>query len=176
MRKLVVGIGNPGKEYAKTRHNAGFLFIDFFLEKIGKEAYTEKEKYGGILYVLLEYDVYLFKPFSYVNLSGKPVKKAYSGLGITSYDDLWVVHDDTELPFGEWKHKFGGGHKGHNGIRSTINELGTRNFHRIRIGISRPNNKDLASFVLSNFSKIEQNRLPYIFQQIFDFLKEPLCL
>jgi PTH1 family peptidyl-tRNA hydrolase len=111
-----------------------------------------------------------------VNLSGKAIKKAYSGIKITSYDNLWIFHDETELQFGDWKHKFGGGHKGHNGIRSTINELGTRNFHRIRIGISRPNNKDLASFVLSNFSKIEQNRLPYIFQQIFDFLKEPLCL
>jgi PTH1 family peptidyl-tRNA hydrolase len=176
MRKLVVGIGNPGKEYAKTRHNAGFLFIDFFLEKIGKEAYTEKEKYGGILYVLLEYDVYLFKPFSYVNLSGKPVKKAYSGLGITSYDDLWVVHDDTELPFGEWRHKFGGGHKGHNGIRSIIEELGTRDFHRIRIGIGRPNNKDLASYVLAEFKEEEQAYLPQIYEDIYSFLADTLCL
>lgn len=134
---LIVGLGNPGEEYAHTRHNAGFDTIDKLAEELGVR-YWKSE--GGALTAKGAYrdvDVILAKPQSYMNTSGGPTKKLCQAYGLTP-DDVIVIHDDLDLPTDKIRVKKGGGAAGHNGLKSIIDKLGTKEWFRVRIGIGRP--------------------------------------
>ncbi len=146
---LIVGLGNPGKEYEGTRHNAGFSVIDELGErarvtywKLRGGALVGEGKLGGN-------DVVLAKPQSFMNLSGGPVKALLAHYGATP-DDLIVVHDEMDIEPGTVRVKMGGGHAGHNGLRSIIDKLGTRDWKRVRVGVGHPPGRmDAATYVLN---------------------------
>ena len=129
---LIAGLGNPGDEYAHTRHNAGFDTIDLIAEKLGAR-YWKTE--GGALTakaVLHDVDLVLAKPQSFMNTSGGPVKQLMNAYGVDA-DHLIVIHDELDIDPGTVRVKFGGGHAGHNGLRSICDKLGTRDWFRVRM-------------------------------------------
>lgn len=146
---LIVGLGNPGEEYAHTRHNAGFDTIDALAAEVGAR-YWKTE--GGALTAKGTWhgeDVVLAKPQSYMNTSGGPVKTLMKTYGVAP-DHLIVIHDELDIDPGTIRVKFGGGHAGHNGLRSICDKLGTRDWFRVRIGIGRPpGRKPVVDWVLS---------------------------
>jgi len=162
---LVAGLGNPGPEYAATRHNIGFLVVDALAERADvklarhKRAHTlaAEAKVGapGSMHRLV-----LAEPLSFMNESGGPVKALMSFYGIDA-DRLIVVHDELDLPFADLRVKFGGGDNGHNGLKSIRRATGTGDFLRVRAGIGRPpGRQDPAAFVLKPFSASERRDLP----------------
>lgn len=152
---LIVGLGNPGEEYEHTRHNAGFDSVDEIAENVGVR-YWKSE--GGALVgkgVLAGHDILLAKPQSFMNTSGGPVKHLCNAHGIDG-DHLIVIHDDLDIGPGSIRVKFGGGHAGHNGLRSICDKLGTRDWFRVRCGIGRPPGRmPVADFVLKRPRKEE---------------------
>jgi len=146
---LIVGLGNPGDEYDHTRHNAGFDTVDLLADEAGARYW--KTECGALTTAcsLDGQDVLLAKPQSFMNTSGGPVKQLCAAYGI-SPDHLIVVHDDLDIQPGLIRVKFGGGHAGHNGLRSICDKLGTREYFRVRVGIGRPPGRmGVADFVLS---------------------------
>jgi PTH1 family peptidyl-tRNA hydrolase len=162
---LIVGLGNPGAQYELTRHNIGFLAIDFLLNT--KNISTTKKAFQAE-YARLdsENDSVLFlKPQTFMNRSGKSVLAAASFHKIPA-DQIIVIHDDLDLALGEIRIKKGGGHGGHNGLRDITNLMGP-DFIRIRLGIGRPSHKgDEANYVLANFSQLEISNVEEIFKKI----------
>lgn len=154
-RRLVVGLGNPGAQYAGNRHNIGFMLIDQLAQDAGFQASRSKFKglYGtgsvdGV-------DVALLKPQTFMNLSGESVSPA-RGFFSVEFEDILVIHDELDLPFGTVRLKSGGGHAGHNGLKSIIAQLGTRDFARLRMGIGRPEKGAVTRFVLGDFAAGEE--------------------
>ncbi len=153
--RMVAGLGNPGEEYAATRHNAGFCAIDILAQQAGvtywktqagAEVATIKvndaEAEGG------KREVILVKPQSYMNTSGGPISKLCAQYKVKP-EELLVIHDELDIPAGDVRVKVGGGHAGHNGLRSIIDKLGSRDFTRIRTGIGNPPGRmAVADFVL----------------------------
>lgn len=168
---ILAFLGNPGNKYSRTRHNIGFMVGEFFAEssgiKINKKAFSAETGSGKIEGL----DALLIFPQTFMNLSGQSVAKAMDFYNVKPAE-LIVVHDELELPFGDIKLKTGGGHKGHNGLRSIIAETGSPDFHRIRFGIGRPVNPqmDVADHVLSGFSKEEFDELPELFPVAADLI------
>ena len=161
-RRLIVGLGNPGKDYALTRHNAGFVVID----KLAVDASItlNKRKFNAVYGSgrLENVDVILAKPLGYMNRSGLPVQQLAAYYRISSQDVL-IVHDDIDLVFGRIKIKEKGGHGGHNGIKSLIAAFGDGDFTRVRIGVGRPaSGRDAADHVLGRFGKAERAELDQI--------------
>ena len=154
--KLVVGLGNPGNEYINTRHNAGFIVLDHYLEKYN---FSMKEKYGG--YYCLENiknnKVLFLKPQKFMNLSGEVIKKFVDFYKI-EIDDILVIYDDISYEVGHYKLKPKGSSGGHNGMKNIIKCLKTSNFKRLKIGISK-NNINLISYVTSKFNNEEYKKL-----------------
>ncbi|WP_203334975.1 aminoacyl-tRNA hydrolase [Planococcus beigongshangi] len=153
--KLIIGLGNPGKAYEQTRHNIGFHVIDHLAAKWN--APLTQAKFKGMYSVIHrpEGKVMLLKPLTYMNLSGESVSAImdYYDIGI---EDITVIYDDLDLPTGQLRLRQKGSAGGHNGIKSLIQHLGTQNFNRIRIGISRPPaGMKVPDYVLSRFSKEE---------------------
>lgn len=134
---LIVGLGNPGDEYAHTRHNAGFDSLDLVAEAVGARYW--KTECGALTAkgAWRDVDVVLAKPQSYMNTSGGPVKQLMNAYGVDA-DHLVVIHDELDINPGTIRVKFGGGHAGHNGLRSICDKLGTRDWFRVRCGIGRP--------------------------------------
>ena len=147
--RLVVGLGNPGEEYVQTRHNVGFLTVDELASRLGG-SYWKTE--AGSLTCKVKCDgeeLVLAKPQTFMNVSGAAIKRLCEAYKIGPEADLIVVADELDLPVGEVRVKVGGGHAGHNGHRSIIERLGTRDYTRVRIGIGRPPGKmDPADYVL----------------------------
>ncbi len=144
---LVVGLGNPGPQYAKTRHNVGFMVADLLAGRIGAAFKVHKKSGAEIVTGRLGHKpVVLAKPRTYMNESGRqvgPLAKFYS----VSPADVIVIHDELDIDFGQIRLKLGGGEGGHNGLRSVANALGTKDFQRVRIGIGRPpGRKDPAAY------------------------------
>jgi PTH1 family peptidyl-tRNA hydrolase len=136
--KIIVGLGNPGSQYAKTRHNVGYLV----LEELKKVSFLS--------------NALLLKPETFMNESGKDVLKAVSFYKI-SLDDLLVIHDDMDLPLGKVKLQKNRSSAGHNGVQSIINSLDNKTFFRLRVGVSRPEKSVAAeNYVLQNFSDEER--------------------
>ncbi|NPA28453.1 MAG: aminoacyl-tRNA hydrolase [Epsilonproteobacteria bacterium] len=153
--KLIVGLGNPGPTYQLNRHNIGFLVIDKLIKELNATSISSK-KFFGELYK--SGDILLLKPTTFMNNSGKSVSSVANFYKVEPKDIL-VVHDDIDLPFGAIKIKRGGGNGGHNGLKS-IDSLISKEYNRLRIGIGRPQRKsEVASYVLSDFSKEEQESL-----------------
>jgi len=167
--RLIVGLGNPGPKYQWTRHNAGFMVLDRLSDVSGISA--ARKKFSG-LYGEGDWNgerLLLLKPQTYMNLSGQSVSHALN-FNKLSMRDLVVIHDDLDIPFGRVKLKEGGGHAGHNGLRSLVAELGGGGFARVRVGIGRPLHGDPADYVLSNFAKSELAVLPDLTENIVDLL------
>ena len=158
---LVVGLGNPGNKYKNTRHNIGFKVLDYICNRFELLFFEENNyKYSERYFISkgLRKDVFFLYPLTYMNNSGEAIKnfcEKYK-FNVNNNIDLIVIHDDIDMNIGKIKLKRKSGHGGHNGIKSIINEIGTNDFIRIKIGIGRPVNKELIpEYVLSKFSKDE---------------------
>ncbi len=179
--KLIVGLGNPGKEYLLTRHNAGFLFLDTLIDSYHIPDY--KSKFQGAVTEgrIHGHDLFFLKPLTYMNLSGGSVAALCKFYKIAP-EEILVVHDDVDVALGKIKLKQGGGNAGHNGLKSLTASLGP-NFWRLRIGIDqKPERMDLSDYVLANLPKSELPTLQDLFEVMarnFDLLlddKESLFL
>ena len=166
---LVVGLGNPGPNYAKTRHNLGFMVADILADRM-HESFKVHKKSGAEVATgrLGGRPLVLAKPRVYMNESGRqvgPLAKFYS----VAPADVVIVHDELDIDFGRIRLKFGGGAAGHNGLRSVASALGTTDFYRVRIGIGRPpGHKSGAAFGLENFNAAERAEVPTICEQAAD--------
>src|SRR5690554_556626 len=147
--RLIVGLGNPGQEYARTRHNAGFRFVDALAARANGRFGAEGKLFGETAKVeVAGRNVWLLKPATFMNLSGKSVTAALRYWKIEPEQAL-LAHDELDLPPGVARLKFDGGHGGQNGLRDTMKLLGHGRFHRLRIGIGHPGHKDrVVSWVL----------------------------
>jgi len=166
---LVIGLGNPGPQYAKTRHNIGFMVADLLADRLGATFKVHKRSGAEIVTSTVgQRQVVLAKPRTYMNESGRhvgPLAKFYS----VPPADVIVIHDELDIDFGRIRLKLGGGEGGHNGLRSVANALGTKDFQRVRIGIGRPpGRKDPAAFVLEVFTAAERKEVPAICEQAAD--------
>ena len=155
--RLIVGLGNPGPEHARTRHNAGFHFVEALAERQGARWALESKLFGEVAKVeIAGQPVWLLKPATYMNLSGKSVTAAQRFWKIEPEQTL-LAHDELDLPPGTARLKFDGGHGGQNGLRDTIRLLGHGKFHRLRIGIGHPGHKDkVVPWVLGRPSKDDE--------------------
>lgn len=153
--KIVVGLGNPDKKYEGTRHNVGFIVVDEIFNYYNFPAY--KDKFSGQVSKgkINGEDVIILKPMTYMNLSGQSVGACAKFYKVKP-EDIIVLHDDLDLPFAKIKVKVGGGHGGHNGLKSIDAHVGNK-FKRVKIGIHRPEDKqNVANYVLKDFSKDEK--------------------
>lgn len=166
---LVVGLGNPGPEYERTRHNVGFLVADSLAERVGGRFTVHKKSGTDLLQARLDgRQVLIAKPRSYMNLSGRPVAALARFFSVPPTEVI-VVHDELDLPFGAVRLKRGGGEGGHNGLRSVSGALTTKDYLRTRIGIGRPpGRQDPADFVLKPFASAERKELPVVVEQAAD--------
>lgn len=153
--KLIVGLGNPGKEYENTRHNIGFMVINNYLKN---EKF--KTKFNGMYLkkVINNEEVIFLKPLSYMNLSGEVVKKYVNYFKI-NLSDLLIISDDLDMPCFKIKLKYKGSSGGHNGLKNIIQNINTEEFKRLKIGISNNLNIDTKSYVLSKFNQEELEKL-----------------
>lgn len=173
MIKLVVGLGNPGRQYLKTRHNAGFLFLDDLAAKHHCSFFKET-RFDGLFAecIVASQKVLLLKPETFMNRSGQSVGKAARFYKVQP-ENILVVHDELDFDAGVVRLKFDGGHAGHNGLRDIIAHLGTKQFYRLRIGIGRPaNGRPVADYVLSEPSKPEFELLRVALDRGADFIAD----
>lgn len=172
--KLIVGLGNPGKEYENTRHNIGFMVLDQY----AKEANWQR-KFNALYTTTIVNNekIILLKPETYMNLSGDAVVECVNFFKI-DIKDILIIHDDLDLPFGKYRIKINSSAGGHNGIKSIINRLGTDSFARLKIGISKNDTMDTKDFVLGKFQKEqleELNKLYNTFNAIInDFIEQDI--
>ena len=160
--KMIVGLGNPGKEYEKTRHNIGFMVIDNYAKD--KDIHDFKKKFNG-LYTIFTHNnesFLLLKPQSFMNLSGIVIQKFASYYKINP-EDILVIHDDLDLPVGKIKIKYKGSSGGHNGIKNIIENLKTEVFTRFKIGIGRDNSISYVDYVVGKFNKNDFETISKIF-------------
>ncbi len=160
-RWLVVGLGNPGPTYAGNRHNVGFMVLDLLAERVGGRFKAHKGRADVVEGRLAGSPVVLAKPKSYMNESGGPVSSVRSFFKVP-LEQVVVVHDELDIPYGTVRLKRGGGDNGHNGLRSLTLSLGSRDYLRVRVGIGRPpGRQDPADFVLKDFSSVERRELGF---------------
>ena len=164
---LVVGLGNPGPAYAGHRHNAGYLVVEELASRMGSSFRAHRTGRADVVEGRLGMPgapgprVVLARPRCYMNESGGPVK-ALATFYKLEPEQLVVVHDEIDIPFGTLRIKLGGGDNGHNGLRSLRSALGTGDFYRVRSGVGRPpGRQEVADFVLSNYSTTERKELPF---------------
>jgi peptidyl-tRNA hydrolase, PTH1 family len=174
MARLVIGLGNPGQEYASTRHNAGFMVVDLLAETLGAVYWKDEAGARTTKVRLGDVDVVLAKPQTFMNVSGKSVKRLADAYGVP-VEDLIVVHDDLDLGAGDIRAKSGGGHGGHNGLRSLHDAIGD-GYLRVRVGIGRPPGRmDPADYVLEPLrgARLEQleDSVPTAAQVVIDVIE-----
>lgn len=172
---LIVGLGNPGKQYEKSRHNVGFMVLDQLAADLsGKKIKWSINAKANAQYLKTEIEsqpIELLKPQTFMNNSGAAVAYAAKNHNLDAADII-IIHDDLDLPLGEFKIQKNRGAAGHNGVQSVIDQLGTRDFIRVRIGIASPETaKTGAGFVLAKFSKTEMDVLQKIFDRASEALK-----
>lgn len=173
--KLIVGLGNPGEKYARSRHNAGFTFLDYLKEELGFEEFHKEEKFEAALSTgsFEAEKVVLAKPLTFMNESGRTVASLLQFYKLTPADVL-IVHDELDVELGKFKVASDSRSAGHNGVQNIIDVLGTQTFARLRIGISRPmpaeNGTCLSAhdYVLQNFSEEERKLIQSIFPELKD--------
>jgi PTH1 family peptidyl-tRNA hydrolase len=162
---LIIGLGNPGRQYVDNRHNIGFILVSRLAERLGvtfsrmeSNALVTKGDYKGRRIILA-------KPQTYMNLSGQPVNSLVNFYKFP-LENLLIIYDDVDLPLEALRLRPGGGSSGHKGMKSIIERLGTQDFPRMRLGIGRPpGRKGAANYVLKNFSKDETEFLPEILER-----------
>ena len=168
---LIVGLGNPGPEYEKTRHNIGQMVLDALAKEVGGSFKKHSKASAVVVEGRLGFGgpkVILMKSLGYMNTSGGPVSAVAKFYGIDP-DHIIVVHDELDIPFDTIKLKIGGGEGGHNGLRDITKALGTKDYYRVRTGIGRPPGRmDTADFVLKPFSSTEAKDLPFLISNAAD--------
>lgn len=170
---MVVGLGNPGPDYATTRHNAGALFVEALAREAGQTLRPEKKYHGLYARIQLQgLDLHLLNPSTYMNRSGLSIKALADFFKIQP-EQILVAHDELDLPPGTAKLKKGGGHGGHNGLRDTIAHLGTNDFQRLRIGIGHPgDSRQVTGYVLGRLGKRETEELNAVIDEIIRVLPD----
>lgn len=161
--KLIVGLGNPGREYENTRHNVGFMIIDNYCKKFNK---SYSNKFSG-LYIQTDIHgekVIFLKPQKYMNLSGEVIREFVHYFKI-NIDDILVINDDLDINIGKYKLKASGSSGGHNGLKNIENNLGTNKYKRLKIGISNDKNRDTKDYVLGKFGIEEKKILDNIIEK-----------
>ncbi|GAA2861913.1 aminoacyl-tRNA hydrolase [Streptosporangium fragile] len=170
-RWLVVGLGNPGPEYAGNRHNAGFMVLDELAARVGGRFKAHRSRAEVLEGRLAGVPAVLAKPLSYMNLSGGPVK-ALSDFYKVDPARVLVVHDELDIPYGALRAKLGGGDNGHNGLKSITKSLATRDYLRVRFGIGRPPGRmDAAAYVLRDFATAERKDLAFLVDRAADVVE-----
>jgi PTH1 family peptidyl-tRNA hydrolase len=172
--KIIVGLGNPGTQYRMSRHNIGFQVVERVaqINRISIRTKRFSSLYGTGW--INSQQVVLSKPMTFMNRSGEAVKKATDFFHLR-VEDVVVIHDDLDLPFGRLRFKRRGGDGGHQGVRSIIERMGENNFLRLKVGIGRPpQDMDAADYVLDVFDRIEQSLLDQILSQAAESLKDML--
>lgn len=168
---LIVGLGNPGPEYEKTRHNIGQMVLDELAKEVGGSFKKHSKASAVVVEGRLGFGgpkVILMKSLGYMNTSGGPVSAVAKFYGIDP-EHIIVVHDELDIPFDTIKLKIGGGEGGHNGLRDITKALGTKDYYRVRTGIGRPPGRmDTADFVLKPFSSTEAKDLPFLISNAAD--------
>ncbi|MDX8047535.1 aminoacyl-tRNA hydrolase [Gracilibacillus sp. S3-1-1] len=175
--KCIVGLGNPGTKYAQTRHNVGFMVIDKLLERNGWTLNKSKFKGHFAMENVEGEKVILLEPQTYMNLSGESLRPLMDFYNLQP-EDVTVIYDDLDLPLGKVRLRQTGGHGGHNGVRSCIDQLGTKQFNRVRFGIGRPTSPiTVIDYVLGKFDKDEQEILNESIERAADamesWIKQP---
>lgn len=166
---LIVGLGNPGPQYETTRHNVGFMVADVLAGRIGAQFSSHKKSNSDIVQARLgDRSVIVAKPRTFMNLSGQPVASLARFFSVDPAN-IVIVHDELDIDFGTIRLKLGGGEGGHNGLRSTTQHLGTKDYLRVRVGVGRPPGRmDPASYVLKPFSSSERKDLGVIVEEAAD--------
>ena len=169
MFKLIVGVGNPGPQYEKTRHNIAWMLLESF--PLFQHS-TWKGKFKGLYAetTLAGEKVYALKPQTFMNLSGESVQP-FAAFFKLNPSEILVIHDELDIPFGQVHFKMGGGLAGHNGLKSIAQHLGTDQFARMRVGIGRPPHGNVSSWVLSPFSSEESIHLNLLIEKMHDPLR-----
>jgi len=176
---LIVGLGNPGQQYSGTRHNVGFMVLDYLAEKNNLTFADSKWKALLTKATVWNKPVVLLKPETYMNLSGRAVAQA-AHFYKSQPADIIIIHDDLDMEFGRMKMVAGGGDGGHKGIRSIIEQLGTKNFPRLKIGIGRPPSPmDPEKYVLGKFDSAEkemiEQKISFVLEGIRIFLQQGIA-
>lgn len=160
--KLIIGLGNPDKKYFKTRHNIGFLAVDELSKKLGLAGWQENKKFKALVAEdeINGEKIILAKPLTYMNESGRTARALANYYKIKP-SDIWVIHDDLDIPLGKLKIKFGGRSAGHKGVQSIIDYLKTPDFNRLRVGIQPLTGQKQPSeeLVLKKFGLMEKSRI-----------------
>jgi len=171
---LVVGLGNPGREYAGNRHNVGFMVADLLASRVGAKFGRHKRAVAEVAEGRLGFGgpkLILAKPLTYMNLAGAPVA-ALSQFFKVPVENVIAVHDELDVPYGQVRAKRGGGEGGHNGLRSMSRSLGSKEYARVRFGIGRPpGRQDPADYVLSDFSGAERKELDFLVDRAADVVE-----
>lgn len=172
--KLVVGLGNPTKEYENTRHNIGFMYLDYLFDN---NSFSLNKKFNALeLEKNINGEKILFiKPLSYMNLSGEVVIK-YVNYYKINVSDILVIQDDLDMPIGKFKLMFNHGAGGHNGIKNIILNINSKEFLRLKIGISKNNSIDMKDYVLGRFSKEEINLINNTFNELSSLINDYISL
>ena len=173
--KMIVGLGNIGKEYARTRHNVGFMTLDTFAKKVGCS--INKLKFSGLYGECFIHGekVILLKPQSYINLSGEVIRRYVDFFDI-SIDDILIIHDDLDLPLGNFRIKKKGSSAGHNGLKNIELHLKTQEYKRIKIGISNDKSIDTKDYVLGRLSKEDNQTLESVIDTVMLVLDDYFVL
>lgn len=173
--KLIVGLGNPGKEYDNTRHNIGFMFIDSFADSLNIK--IDKKKYNGLYNEVTINDekIILLKPQTYMNLSGESIIK-YINFFKINIEDILIINDDLDLNFGKIRLRREGSSGGHNGLKNIILHLNSDKFKRLKIGISNDKLLDTKDYVLGKFNKQEKEILEGMKDTINQLLNDYLII
>lgn len=171
--KLIVGLGNPGKEYENTRHNIGYIFIDNFADSLGIK--IDKKKFNGLYAetIINNEKVILVKPLSYMNLSGEVVIQFVNFYKI-NIADILIINDDLDMETGRIRLRYKGTSGGHNGLKNIALHLGTEDFKRLKIGISNNKLIDTKDYVLGKFSKEDKELINELKPKINDLLNDYL--
>lgn len=170
--KLIVGVGNFEDKYLFTRHNAGFMAVDFYVQ-MNSQSFKQEKKLKSMIAKFD--DVVVIKPLTYMNLSGEAVRAVMDFYKI-EVKDIFIIYDDISLDLGKVRFRASGSDGGHNGIKSIIQHIGTKDFDRLKIGIGPQPNIPSEAFVLQNFTKDELDKLKEILKQpiIDDYLQDGL--
>jgi PTH1 family peptidyl-tRNA hydrolase len=169
--KLIVGLGNPGKEYEKTRHNIGFIFLDKFAESLNLS--ITKEKFNGLYAetIINDEKILLLNPLSYMNLSGEVIIKYVNFYKIKT-EDILIINDDLDMEFGRIRLKSSGSSGGHNGLKNIELHLNTKEYKRLKFGIANNKQIDTKDYVLGKFSKDEYEYINEISKVAANILKD----
>lgn len=173
--KLIVGLGNPGKQYDKTRHNIGFMCINQF--SLVNQLEFDKNKFNGLYTEALinNEKVIILKPQSYINLSGEVIKKFVDYFKI-DIRDILIICDDMDLPVGSYKLRLKGGSAGHNGLKDIEKALNTNEYHRLKIGIGKDKNIDVVNYVLGKFNPIDKKIIEDIIKIVPDIINDYMTM